>query len=242
MLGLGTIINVGCILLGGIVGYAGKNQLKEQMRDTLLSITGVAVIVMGMGGTLAQMLSLSDGKLETTGTLMMILSLAIGAIFGELLRIEDRVTQFAEWLKDKSHNTSDTTFVDAFVSASCTVCIGAMAIVGAMQDGISGDYSMLAAKGILDAIIICIMTSTKGKGCVFSALPVGVLQGTVTIIAYFCGNFLPAASLDYLSYVGSVLILCIGLNLVREKQIKVVNALPALIVAAIWGYIGERIL
>ncbi|MCQ2538067.1 MAG: DUF554 domain-containing protein [Lachnospiraceae bacterium] len=235
MHGIGTIINVGCIIGGGIVGLIAGNRFKKEIRDSLMTITGIGVIMLGAGGTMAKMLSVADGHLEAVDSVMMIVCLALGVIVGELLKLEDKITKFGEWLKVKSHSTSDNSFVGGFVSASCTVCIGAMAVIGSIQDGIEGDYSILLAKGILDAIIICIMAAGQGKGCVFSAIPVGILQGTVTLVAMFAGDFIPEAALSNLSYVGNVLILCVGLNLIREKKIKVANALPAIVFALIWG-------
>lgn len=236
MRGLGTIINVVCILAGGLVGYFAGERLKDHMRETLMTMTSIGVVVLGMGGALAKMLVIENGQLTTTGTIMMVLSLAFGAIIGEALQIEEKVVALGEWLKVKSHSTGDSSFVGGFVSASCTVCIGAMAVIGSIQDGVSGDYSVLAAKGIIDAFIICVMAASQGKGCIFSALPVGVVQGAMTLAAYFVGDFLPAASLNNLSYVGSILIMCIGLNLLRTKQIRVANALPAIVVAVVWGF------
>lgn len=236
MRGLGTIINVICILLGGTVGYLAGNRLRENIRETLMTMTGIGVVVLGMGGALAKMLTIENGQLTTGGTIMMVISLAAGAVIGELMQIEEKIVRFGEWLKVKSHSTGDNAFVGGFVSASCTVCIGAMAVIGSIQDGISGDYSVLAAKGIIDAFIICVMAASQGKGCIFSAIPVGIAQGLMTLAAFFIGDFLPAAALDNLSFVGSILILCVGLNLVREKQIRVANALPAIVVAVVWGF------
>ena len=110
-----------------------------------------------------------------------------------------------------------------------------MAIIGAIQDGIYGDYSILAAKGIIDAIVICIMAASQGKGCIFSAIPVGLWQGFVTIMAMLAGSFMPEAALNNLSLVGSVMIACVGLNMIRDKQIRVANVLPAIVIAALWG-------
>ncbi|MDO5417505.1 MAG: DUF554 domain-containing protein [Lachnospiraceae bacterium] len=235
MRGIGTLINVACILLGGIAGCIAGNRLKENIRETLMTMTGIGVIVLGMGGAMAKMLSISDGNLVSGGTIMMIVSLAAGTLIGEILQIEDKIVKFGEWLKVKSHSTGDSAFVNGFVTASCTVCIGAMAVIGAIQDGISGDYSVLAAKGVIDAIIICIMAAAQGKGCIFSAIPVGIWQGTLTVAAMLAGDFLPVTALDNLSFVGSVLILCVGVNLVREKQIRVANVLPSILIAVIWG-------
>ena len=116
-----------------------------------------------------------------------------------------------------------------------------MAIIGAMQDGISGDIATLAAKGLLDAIIICIMTASQGKGCIFSAIPVGIFQGIITAAAYFAGSFLSETSLCNISLVGSILIACVGLNLIREKQIRVANLLPSVILAAAFAYLPFNI-
>lgn len=235
MKGLGTIINIVCILLGGTVGCLAGNRLKDNIRETLMTMNGVGVVIIGISGAMAQMLSVTDGRLTSQGTIMMVVSLAVGAVCGELLQIERQVARFGEWLKAKSHSDSDNTFVSGFVSTSCTVCIGAMAVIGAVQDGISGDFSILAAKGILDAIIVCIMAASQGKGCIFSAIPVGIVQGAITLFAVFAGDFFPEAALGNLSLVGSVLILCVGLNLIRDKQIRVANALPAIVVAIVWG-------
>ncbi len=236
MTGLGTIINVLCIVFGGILGSIAGNRIRPQLRETLLTVTGVGVAVMGLGGALAEMLTLENGRLASGGTILMIVSLAAGAVTGELLRLEEKIVRFGEWLKKKTGSDGDSGFVGGFVSASCTVFIGAMAVIGSIQDGIRGDASILTAKGVIDAIIICVMAAAQGKGCVFSAIPVGLLQGAVTAGAFCFGDFLPERSLDYLSLVGSVLILCVGLNLFREKQIRVANLLPAILIAIVWGF------
>ena len=236
MTGLGTIINVLCIVGGGLAGHLAGSRLKPAMQETVLTMTGIGVMVMGIGGALEKMLVFSDGKLSSANTMMMIVSLALGSAIGEALQIEEKIVQFGEWLKAKSNSTGDGSFVNGFVTASCTVCIGAMAVIGAIQDGTSGNYSTLLAKGLIDAIIICIMTASLGKGCIFSAIPVGIIQGIITAIAFFTGNFMPQKALDNLSFVGSVLIFCVGLNLVRKKQIRVANTLPAIVVAGIWGF------
>ena len=143
--------------------------------------------------------------------------------------------QFGEWLKKKTGNSKDKRFVEGFVTASLTVCIGAMAIVGAIEDGIAGDATILITKAILDLVIIAVMAASMGKGCIFSAIPVGILQGGVTFLARAIKPFMTVAALDNLSLVGSVLIWCVGINLVWGKKIKVANMLPSVIVAVIWA-------
>ena len=141
--------------------------------------------------------------------------------------------QFGGWLKKKTKSEGESGFVDAFVNSSLTVCIGAMAVVGSIQDGITGDYTILATKAILDMIIILVMTASLGKGCVFSAVPVAIFQGTVTLLAGFMEPVMTAQALSNLSLTGSVMIFCVGVNLVWGKMIKVADFLPALVIAVI---------
>lgn len=220
MRGLGTVINVALLIFGGLCGLLFGKKLNERIKDTLLSVNAVAIMMLAVGGIMQNMLLLSDGKLSTGGTVMMIVSLTLGGLIGEIININALVDKFGEWLKIKSHSTGDASFVSAFVSASCTVCIGAMAVIGSINDGVSGDCSVLIAKAILDAVIICVMTASQGKGCIFSAVPVAIFQGVITIIAVFVGGFMTDLALSYLSYVGNVLIFCVGLNLIRKKTDK----------------------
>lgn len=241
MRGLGTVINVALLIFGGLCGLLFGKKLNERIKDTLLSVNAVAIMMLAVGGVMQNMLSLSDGKLSTGGTVMMIVSLTLVGLIGEIININALVDKFGEWLKIKSHSTGDDSFVSAFVSASCTVCIGAMAVIGSINDGVSGDCSVLIAKAILDAVIICVMTASQGKGCIFSAVPVAIFQGVITIIAVFVGGFMTDLALSYLSYVGNVLIFCVGLNLIREKQIRVAKLLPSLVIAVAWGFAAPLI-
>lgn len=241
MRGLGTVINVALLIFGGLSGLLFGKKLNERIKDTLLSVNAVAIMMLAVGGVMQNMLSLSDGKLSTGGTVMMIVSLTLGGLIGETININALVDKFGEWLRIKSHSTGDDSFVSAFVSASCTVCIGAMAVIGSINDGVSGDCSVLIAKAILDAVIICVMTASQGKGCIFSAVPVAIFQGVITIIAVFVGGFMTDLALSYLSYVGNVLIFCVGLNLIRKKQIRVANLLPSLVIAVAWGFAAPLI-
>lgn len=241
MRGLGTVINVALLIFSGLCGLLFGKKLNERIKDTLLSVNAVAIMMLAVGGVMQNMLSLSDGKLSTGGTVMMIVSLTLGGLIGEIININALVDKFGEWLRIKSHSTGDDSFVSAFVSASCTVCIGAMAVIGSINDGVSGDCSVLIAKAILDAVIICVMTASQGKGCIFSAIPVAIFQGAITIIAVFVGGFMTDLALSYLSYVGNVLIFCVGLNLIRKKQIRVANLLPSLVIAVAWGFVAPLI-
>ena len=236
MFGLGTIINVGGILAGGIFGMLFGNRLEKRFQDTLMVATAVCVLFLGISGALQEMMTVADGKLSSGGTMMMIGSFAIGSLIGEWMNIEHHMERFGEWLKIKTGSTG-AGFVDGFVTASLTVCIGAMAVVGAIQDGISGDYSTLAAKAVLDLIIIMIMTASMGKGCIFSAVPVALFQGAITLLARFIEPMMTAAALSNLSLVGSIMIFCVGVNLLWNLKIRVANMLPALIIAVAWAFL-----
>ncbi len=237
MIGLGTIINVLAILIAGILGLFAGGILTEEQQSSINMASGVSVLFIGIGGALQEMLSIEDHALVSGGSMMMIVSLVLGSLIGECFKIEQHMESFGEWLKARSGNASDAAFVNGFVTASLTVCIGAMAVVGSIQDGIYGNHSILFTKSILDFIIILIMASSLGKGCVFSAIPVGLFQGTITILATVLEPYLTDAALSNLSFVGSIMIFCVGVNLIFGKRIRVGNMLPGLIVAVIWSFL-----
>ena len=237
MAGLGTIINTAAILAGGVMGSLFGRFLTEQAQDTLTKVCGVSTLFIAVSGVLEGMLRIEGDGVVSSGAMLIIGCLAIGALIGEILNIEEGFERFGQWLKIKTGNARDKGFVDAFVTASLTVCIGAMAIVGAIEDGIKGDYSILATKAILDLIIIMVMTSSMGRGCVFSAIPVAILQGGITALAGLVEPVMTDAALSNLSLVGNVLIFCVGINLVWGKKIRVANLLPAIVIAVIAAFL-----
>ena len=231
MIGLGTLINTAAIVLGGLFGLLFGKRLGERHQDTLMKTCGVTVIFIGIAGVLSKMLSVQGAALVSGRSLLLVLCAAVGALIGEWLNIEGGFERFGQWLKRKTGNAKDKTFVDAFVTASLTVSIGAMAVVGAIQDGLSGDSSVLVTKSILDFVIVMVMTSSMGKGCAFAAIPVLAVEGSLTLLARLIAPIMTDAALANLSMVGSMLIFCVGLNLTFGKRIRVANLLPALILA-----------
>ena len=231
MFALGTIVNTLAILGGGVCGALFGKMLGLHQQETLTRTCGVCSMFIGLSGTLEEMLHIQDGSIVASGSLLMIICLAIGALIGEILNLEDAFERFGAWLKVKTGNAKDKRFVDGFVTASLTVCIGAMAIVGAIEDGIQGDPTILLTKSVLDLIIIAVMTCSMGKGCVFSAIPVAILQGSVTCFAKLIQPIMTEAALANLCLVGSVLIFCVGINLVWDKRIRVANLLPSIVIA-----------
>ena len=238
MYGLGTIINTAAIVAGGAGGALFGRFLKEKVQDTLTKCCGVSTLFIAVTGALEQMLSVENGAIVSHGAMLVIGCLTIGAVIGELLDLEGAFERFGEWLKQKTGNAKDKRFVDAFVTASLTVCIGAMAIVGSIEDGITGDYSILVTKSVLDFIIIMVMSCSMGRGAVFSAIPVAILQGSITALAGLLRPVMTAAALGNLSMVGNVLIFCVGINLVWGKKVRVANLLPAIVIAVIAAFLS----
>lgn len=232
MVGLGTIINALGILLGGLAGLLFGKLIPRRCQETLSTVCGVSVLFIGVSGAMEAMLTVEGTSIASGKGMLVVLSLALGALIGEAINIEDLFERFGGWLKIKTGSARDRGFVDGFVTASLTVCIGAMAVVGAIQDGLTGDCSILATKAVLDFIIIMVMTCSMGRGCIFSAIPVAALQGGVTALAQFIKPMMTDAALLNLSLIGSVMIFCVGINLVFGKKIRVANLLPAVVLAA----------
>ena len=184
-----------------------------------------------------QMLCIENGRLSPRNIMMVICCLAIGAIVGEHFDLDGKINQFADYVKKKSNNGNDTKFVVAFVNTSCVVCIGAMAVIGAIKDGVNGDITVLAAKGVIDFILVSVMSASLGKGCMFSAIPVAIFQGSITVLAMMLNSVVSPVALDNLSCVGSILIFCVGINMVFDCKIRVANILPAVVIAVLWGMV-----
>ena len=236
MIGLGTIINSAAIVIGGVVGHFTGKLFKSEQQSALNKTCGISVLFIATAGAMQGMLSIDGNSLLSGKAMLVVLCLAIGTIIGELIGIEKGFERFGEWLKAKTGNSGDKEFVNAFVTASLTVCIGAMAIVGAIQDGISGDYSTLVVKSVLDFIIIAVMTSSLGKGCGFSAIPVFVFEGAITLLARLVSPIMTELATAYLSLIGSILIFCVGVNLVWGKTVRVANMLPSVVLAVVAAY------
>ncbi len=234
MWGLGVLINTGLVIVGGLIGKILNNGFKENIQKTLMVACGISTVFIGITGTLEGMLVINDGKIETQGTMLLIFSLVIGGFLGELINIEKKMDNLGEKLKKLLKAEGDKGFVDGFVNTSLIICVGAMSIVGSIQDGLTGDYSMILAKSILDFVVVGIMASTYGIGAMCSALAVFLYQGLITVAAHFAGNFISATLTDYLSYVGSALIFGVGINIIFGKKVPVGNLLPALLVPVVY--------
>lgn len=236
MFGLGTLINTGAVILGGLIGIIFKKGIPERCRDVLMQGCGVATIFIGASGVLKYMMTINDGKLGTQGSMLLIFSLVLGGLIGSLLDIETRLEHFGNFLKKTLKTENDSMFVEGFVTATLVICVGAMAIVGSLEDGLTGNYATLTAKALLDLIIIMVFASTLGKGVIFSALPLFLYQGAITCLARLFGNFIATSLIDEISFVGSALIFCVGINVAFGKKFAVGNLLPAMLIPVFYSF------
>jgi len=238
MRGLGVLVNTAAVIAGGLIGLVLKRGLSQRFQDILTRACGISTIFIGAAGTLQGMLSVSaDGSLSTHGTMLLIFSLVLGGLCGEALNLELGLDRLGNRLKNVIRSKNDSHFVEGFVNTSLIICVGAMAIVGSIQDGLTGDHSMIFAKSVLDFIILIVMSSSFGVGALFSAAALFVYQGSLTLLGMAAGSVISDPLIGELSYVGSSLIFCVGVNLCFGKKIKTGNYLPALLVPVFYEII-----
>ncbi len=229
----GTLVNAGAIVAGGLVGMLLKKGMKPNYEASIHKTLGVAVLILGLNGVIGAMFRVGEGgRISSSGELLLIVSLVVGTFLGELWRIDDRLNGFGTKVEKKIGSAG---FGAAFINGTLIYCVGAMAIVGALNDGLQGDASVLYVKSLLDGISSIILGATLGAGVCFSAVPVLIYQGGITLLAGSVAPYLQGALLDQLCMVGFALVACIGLNFMSENlKIKTANMLPALLVPIVW--------
>ncbi len=231
MAGTGTIINVAAVLVGATAGLLLKGGMPKRFQDILYSAIGLCTLFIGISGAMAGMLAVSDGGLATRDTMLMIGSLVLGSLLGELLDIERRLESVGEWCRARftgKGGSGDNSFVEGFVTSSLVFCVGAMAIVGALEDGLNHNYSILSAKAVMDGVLSIVFAASLGSGVYFSAVALAVYQGSITLLAGFVRPFLSELIIEKVSFVGSILIFALGINLVFDRKLKIGNMLPAI--------------
>ena len=222
---IGTVVNTGAVLLGSTVGISAGKRLPERIRSILMQALGLSVVLIGLK------MALSSEKMIAA-----IAYLLLGGLTGEILRIEERIGRVGEWLKTRAGSDSST-FVQGFVSASLLYLVGAMMIVGSIQDGTAGDPSTLYVKSLLDGVASIALASAFGVGVAFSALSVFVVQGAITLLASRLMFLQSPAVLNAITATGGLLILGIGINLLELRTIRTGNLLPALAYAIVGALI-----
>lgn len=215
---LGTIVNVITVIVGSSIGLLLKKGIPQRFSDSIMKAVALCVIYIGI-----------DGCLEGNNTLIAIVSMAVGALIGEVLKLDDRLNSLGKKLESKvSKNSSgENTIAKGFVSASLLFCVGAMAIVGSLESGINGNHEILFSKSLLDFISSIIFSASMGIGVIFSAVCVFVYQGLITVLAQFIGPYLSTEVIAEMTCTGSILIIALGLNMLGLTKLKVMNYIPA---------------
>jgi hypothetical protein len=224
---LGTFVNCLAIICGSLVGILFKNGIPEKYNQTVMQAIGLAVILVGI-----------KSALGCDDLLIIIISLAMGSVLGEFIGIESYLDKLGDFLEKKLFKNSKG-FSAGFVTATLLYCVGSMAIVGSLESGLTGNHDTLFAKACLDGISGIILTSSLGIGVMFSAVPVLVYQGGITLMAGVLKPLLIPAVVSQMSGTGGLLILALGLNMLREKKIKVGNMLPAIFLPLIYYLICQ---
>jgi len=238
MIGFGTVVNIVLIIVGGAAGLILKKVISKRIMDTVMQGIGLAVFIIGISGTMIAAFSIVEDKIISNHVLIMIISLALGAFFGELMKIEQGLDRFGTFCESKlTKPNEESTFAQGFVTATLVFCVGSMAIVGSLEDGINRNSDILVAKSVIDGITAMIFASTMGIGVLFSALTVGLYQGTITLLAVVAAPFFSEIVVMQMSLVGSILIMSIGLNMLKISKIKTGNLLPAIFIPAIYQLI-----
>ncbi|TDX44469.1 hypothetical protein C7954_11265 [Halanaerobium congolense] len=221
---IGTIVNVASVLGGSTVGVLFKGKFPEKVQNTVIHGISLAVILIGM--------QMAFSIEKDPDILLVIFSLVIGAVVGELMQLEKRLNDFGESLKDKFGGEDDL-FVQGFVQASLIYCVGAMAIMGSIQDGLNNDPSILFTKSLLDGITSIAFAASTGIGVAFSVIPILIYQGSITLAANWAAVYLTEDMIRIMTASGGLLITAIGLNMLGVSKIKTGNLLPALLVAVV---------
>lgn len=238
MIGLGTIVNAAAVIVGSILGLVLKFGIPERFKSTIMQAISLSVIFIGISGVLQGIFKvLNSGKIDRQYIMLMIFSLVIGGLVGETLKIEDFLDKLGERIKkavSKVIKSENSTFTEGFVTASLVFCVGAMAIVGSLEDGLNRNFAVLFAKSILDGVTSVVFSATLGIGVMFSSVVVLLYQGAITLLAGLLKPLLTDTVVLQMSMVGSVLIFAIGLNMLGVSKIKVGNLLPAIFVPAVW--------
>ena len=219
----GTFVNTSAIIFGSLIGILLKGRISKTWMDTIMQAIGLAILLVGL-----------VSALKSSALLLIIISMAVGSLIGEIVKIEQWLENLGAWIERKTSGSGKGTVAKGFVTASLVFCVGSMAIVGSLESGLTGNHQTLFAKSILDGIASLIFASTFGIGVLFSAIPVLLYQSMITIAALWLQPFLTPDVVAQMSSVGGLLIIGIGINILEIKKIRVANMLPAIFIPLIW--------
>lgn len=219
---LGTVVNALAIIVGTLTGLVFRRAIPQRYIDGIIQAVSLAVILIGF-----------KGAFKSDDMLVVIFSLIIGTVLGEFLKIEEGLEKFGRWIGAKCSKSGDS-IAKGFVTASLVYCVGAMAIVGSLESGLTGNHQTLFAKSILDGIISIVFATSLGAGVMLSSVSVFVYQGLITLTASFMKQFLIPSVVSQMTSVGGLLIVCIGLNMLEIKKFKIGNMLPAIFIPLVY--------
>lgn len=220
---LGTFVNVAAILVGGLVGLIFKGRISEKYNKTIVQAISLGVILIGL-----------KSAFKCNDFILIVISLALGSLVGEICKIEHKLEKAGEWLETKFSKKAEGGFAAGFVTTTLLYCVGAMAIVGSLESGLTGNHDTLFAKATIDGIMSVIFSSTMGIGVLFSSISVLLYQGTITLAASYIKPFLTPEVVSQISAVGGLLIVAIGINMLWKDKIKVGNMLPAVFIPLLY--------
>lgn len=222
--------------MGSVIGLLLKRGIPEQISTSLMKAQGIAILVIGLNGVLTAMLYIdtNTGKINDQGALLLLVSLVLGCLIGEVLKIDGRINRGAAKI-ERRFETSD--FSKGFVSASLIFCIGAMGIVGALNDGLTGDTTVLFTKALLDFVTSIILAASLGWGVIVAAIPVFVLQGAISLLAGIISPYVSDELIRIFGMVGYALVMAIGINFLAGTKVKVANLLPALLIPIVYYFV-----
>ena len=230
---LGVLTNGAAAFVGGLIGMLFKKGIPKSIENSINKAMGIVVIIIGLNGVLSNMLIIGeDGRLHSTGELLLVISFAVGTLAGEILKLDERFNSFS--IKIEKHFRVDG-FSKGFITASSIFCIGAMGIIGSLTSGTTGNNSILFTKSMIDFVTAIVLASSLGIGVMFSFVPILLYQGAIYLLAGALSGVLVGDLLIQICMIGYTLIICIGLNLMTPIRIKVINMLPSLLVPVIYS-------
>lgn len=230
----GTIVNCVAVVIGGLIGLLLKKGIKESYAQGINKSLGIAVLIIGLNGVISNMFTVENNSLKSSGELLLIVFLVLGTLAGELLKLDDRFNSFSKKIESKF---SGGGFASGFVNGTILFCVGAMSIIGSLNDGLTGDSTVLFVKSTLDFVGAIIFGATLGFGVIFTCIPMLIYQGGISLLAGLLGNILQGELLTHICMVGYAIIIAIGFNFFVEKKFKTLNMVPALVIPIIYHYI-----
>lgn len=224
----GTVVNALGVIVGGGIGLLIGKKIKKELSDRLMGVLGLCTLLIGATGAVLPKTFDGDAATYSQNVILIILCMVIGTLLGELIDLDGRINRLGQWVESKCKGGARTPVAEGFVTASLLFCVGAMAIVGSIESGLTGDHATIFAKTLLDTVAAAVFAASLGVGVLLSAGFVFAYQGIITTIAYFAGNFLTNEMIAQMSFVGNLIIIGLALNMMKLTKFRVMNMVPAI--------------